>query len=223
MGSHITLSAGDGYSLGAYRAEPIEAPRGAIVVVQEIFGVNGHIRSVTDGFAELGYLAIAPALFDRVERGVELGYDQEGMTRGRALRGELSMDAVKQDIRTSIVAAADGGKVGVAGYCFGGTVAWIAACRLSGVAASVGYYGGGIYELRDEQPQCPTMLHFGAADRGIPLDQVEAVREAHPDVPLFIYEGAGHGFNCDARGSFHAQAAAQARERTLAFLNKHVG
>jgi carboxymethylenebutenolidase len=223
MGTSITLTAGDGHGLGAYRAEPASSPRGGVVIVQEIFGVNAHIRSVADAFAKAGYLTVAPALFDRAEAGVELAYDGDGMTRGRALREEISMDAVEADMRAAIEVAAEGGGVGVVGYCWGGTIAWVAACRLAGVKAAVGYYGGGIYGLRDEQPRCPIMLHFGETDASIPLDQVEAVRAAHPDVPLFVYADAGHGFSCDVRASYNAEAATEARARTMAFLAKHMG
>ncbi len=223
MGTSITLTAGDGHGLGAYRAEPAATPRGGVVIVQEIFGVNAHIRSVADAYATAGYLTVAPALFDRADAGVELAYDGDGMTRGRALREQISMDAVEADMRAAIEVAAEGGDVGVVGYCWGGTIAWVAACRLAGVKAAVGYYGGGIHGLRDEQPRCPIMLHFGETDASIPLDQVEAVRAAHPDVPLFIYPDAGHGFNCDVRTSYNAEAAAEARARTMAFLAKHLG
>ena len=194
-----------------------------MVVIQEIFGVNEHIRAVADDYARAGYLSVTPALFDRVERGVKLGYDADGVSRGRSLRGEIAMAAVEADMAAAIAAVADGGKVGVVGYCWGGTLAWVAVCRLAGVAASIGYYGAGIYELREERPQCPVMLHFGETDAGIPLDEVEAVRQAHPEVPNFVYEGAGHGFNCDLRSAYCEEAASLARQRSLAFLAEHVG
>ncbi len=219
MGTAIELRAADGHSFNAYRAAPDDAPKAGVVIVQEIFGVNKHIRSVADDYANAGYLAIAPALFDRAERGVELGYDADSVTRGRALRGEIGLDVVEADVAAAIGAAAEAGKVGVVGYCWGGTIAWVAACRLAGVAAAVGYYGAGVYELRGERPRCPTMLHFGADDASIPLDEVEAVRRAHSGVPVFVYEGAGHGFNCDLRSSYNADAASLARQRTLALLS----
>ena len=222
MGTSITLTAGDGHGLGAYRAEPAATPRGGVVIVQEIFGVNAHIRSVADAFAEADYLTVAPALFDRAEAGVELAYDGDGMSRGRALSSEIALDDVLKDVAAAAEVAAEGGKVGVVGYCWGGAIAWAAACRLE-VAAAVGYYGRLIYDLREERPGCPVMLHYGETDASIPLDQVEAVRAAHPDVPLFIYPDAGHGFNCDVRASYNVEAAAEARARTMAFLAQHLG
>ena len=223
MGTSITLTAGDGHGLGAYRAEPAATPRGGVVIVQEIFGVNAHIRSVADAFAEADYLTVAPALFDRAAAGVELAYDGDGMSRGRALSSEIALDDVLKDVAAAAEVAAEGGKVGVVGYCWGGAIAWAAACRLDEVAAAVGYYGRLIYDLREERPGCPVMLHYGETDASIPLDQVEAVRAAHPDVPLFIYPDAGHGFNCDVRASYNAEAAAEARARTMAFLAQHLG
>jgi len=222
MGQNITLTASDGHELAAYRADPAGTPRGALVIVQEIFGVNSHIRGVADGYAADGYVAVAPALFDRIERGLEFGYDPDSIARGRELKGRTSWDDAVNDIAAAI-AALSGMKIGVIGYCWGGSLAWLAATRLAGIAASVGYYGGQINDFRNETPNCPVMLHFGTEDASIPMDAVEAVRAAQPDIPIHIYEGAGHGFNCDQRGSYHAEAAATARERTLAFLREHVG
>ncbi len=222
MGGTLTLKASDGHEFSAWRAEPAAAARGGLVVIQEIFGVNSHIRSVVDGFAADGYTAVAPALFDRVERGVELGYDTDGIAAGRGIRGQIAWDDALADI-TAAVAALPGMKVGVVGYCWGGSLAWLAATRIAGVAAAVGYYGGQINDFRDEAPRCPVMLHFGTEDASIPMEAVEAVKAAQPDVPVHIYAGAGHGFNCDQRGSYHAEAAATARERTLAFLSENVG
>ena len=222
MGETLTLTASDGHEFSAYRADPAAAPRGGLVVIQEIFGVNSHIRSVADGFAADGYAAVAPALFDRVERDIELAYDPDGIAAGRGIRGQIAWDDALADI-TAAVAALPGMKVGVVGYCWGGSLAWLAATRVAGVAASVGYYGGQINDFRDETPRCPVMLHFGTEDASIPMNAVEAVTAAQPDVPVHIYEGAGHGFNCDQRGSYHAEAAATARERTLAFLRENVG
>lgn len=216
MGSGITLTAADGHRLGAYRADPA-ATNGGIVIVQEIFGVNSHIRSVADAYAAAGYRAVAPALFDRVEPGVELGYDEAGMARGRALSSEIPLDDVLKDVAAAAEVAAQGGKAGVVGYCWGGAIAWAAACRLE-IAAAVGYYGRLIYDLREERPACPVMLHYGEKDLSIPLDQVEAVRQAHPEVQVFVYPGAEHGFNCDARVSYQAEAAELARARSLDFL-----
>jgi len=222
MGETVTLQAADGHELSAYRADPPGEARGGLVIVQEIFGVNSHIRSVADGFAADGYVAVAPALFDRIERGVEFGYDPDSVARGRELKGHMSWDDAVKDIAAA-VAALSGLKVGVVGYCMGGTVAFLAATRIAGLSAAVGYYGGQINDFKDETPQCPVMLHFGTEDASIPMDNVAAVRAAQPDIPVHIYEGAGHGFNCDQRGSHHPQASATARERTLAFLRENLG
>ena len=221
MGERIDLTAGDGHSLGAYLARPEGAPKAGLVVVQEIFGVNAHIQAVTEGFAEDGYLAIAPALFDRRERDLELAYDEAGVARGRALRAEIPWDQVELDVAAAVAAAAEAGPASVIGYCWGGSVAWLAACRLP-VAAAVGYYGGQIHELREETPRCPVQLHFGEQDAAIPLDEVSEVRRLHPEVEVHLYP-AGHGFNCDLRGSYHAESAAGARVRSLAFLGDHLG
>ena len=191
------------------------------MVVQEIFGVNRHIRAVTEGFARDGYLAVAPALFDRRERGLALGYEAEDVARGRELKGAISWEAAAQDTAAAIAAVEQAGKVGVVGYCWGGSIAWLAACRLP-VAAAVGYYGGQVRELSGETPRCPVMLHFGEQDTAIPLEDVEAVRSRHPEVPIHLYP-AGHGFNCDLRGSYHAESAALARARSLTFLAEHLG
>jgi carboxymethylenebutenolidase len=213
------LSARDGHELDAYEVHP-DGATASIVVVQEIFGVNAHIRSVVDRFASFGYRAIAPALFDRGERGVELGYDDAGRTRGIELVMPIAFDAAMLDVAAAVDHVADTGPVAVIGYCFGGSVAWIAACDLP-IAAAVGYYGGQVYGMRDRTPKVPTMLHFGELDHGIPLDQVEAIREAHPDVPVLVYDGADHGFNCDARPQYDARSAAIALGRTLEFLAAH--
>jgi len=222
MGKTIRLTASDGHEFGAYRAEPSGAPRGGIVVIQEIFGVNAHIRSVADGFAADGYAAVAPALFDRAERDVELAYDPDGIAAGRALRGKLDWDGPLRDIGAA-VDSLSGSKVAVVGYCWGGSLAWLSATRIDGLAAAVCYYGGQIKDFKDETPRSPVLMHFGSADQGIPLDDVEAIRAAHPDLPIHVYEGAGHGFNCDMRASYDPDAAATARQRTMAFLAEAIG
>jgi carboxymethylenebutenolidase len=224
MGETLTLTAEDGHKFAAYRAQPSGAPRGGLVVVQEIFGVNQHIRKVADGFAADGYVAIAPALFDRVERGYETGYAAQDIERGRATRGKLSTDQAMMDVKATVKELQKAGlKVGVVGYCFGGTIAWLAATRIDGVAAAVGYYGGGVADAADEKPKAPVMLHFGETDASIPKEAYEKVMKAHPNVPTFIYPGAGHGFVCDERGSYQAEAAKLARERTIEFFRKHIG
>ena len=190
--------------------------------MQEIFGVNRHIRAVTEGFAGDGYLAIAPALFDRRERDLELGYEAEDVARGRELKAATSWEEAAQDVAAAITAVAEAGQVGVVGYCWGGSLAWAAATRIDGVACSVSYYGGNVPDMADEQPNCPVLLHFGETDHSIPMDRVEAFRAAQPNLPVHIYP-AGHGFNCEQRGSYHAESAATARERSLAFLRENLG
>ncbi len=221
MGETISLTADDGHKLGAYRSRPTGARRGGLVVIQEIFGVNGHIRSVCDGFAADGYDAVAPALFDRAERDVELGYDEAGRTRGRAIRSDLAWDGAVSDIGAALTALSGEGKVGVVGYCWGGSLAWLAATRL-GPACAVSYYGGQIVQFKDETARCPMLMHFGDIDKSIPLDDVATIRAAHPDIPIHVYPG-GHGFNCDQRADYQPESAALARERTLAFLAEHLG
>jgi carboxymethylenebutenolidase len=213
------LTASDGHELDAYEVHP-DGAAASIVIVQEIFGVNAHIRSVVDRYASFGYRAIAPALFDRGERGVELGYDDAGRTRGIELVMPIAFDAAMLDVAAAVDHVAETGPVAVIGYCFGGSVAWIAACDLP-IAAAVGYYGGQIHGMIDRRPTAPTMLHFGELDHGIPLDQVEAIAAAHPDVPVHVYPGADHGFNCDARATHDARSAAIALGRTLEFLAAH--
>ncbi|MEM0989616.1 MAG: dienelactone hydrolase family protein [Pseudomonadota bacterium] len=216
MGETISLTATDGHRASAYMAGN---GRPALVVVQEIFGVNSHIRSVVDRFAAEGFTAIAPALFDRVEPGLELGYEADDVTEGRRLRALVPTEAALSDIAAAVdELAAKGHPVAVIGYCWGGSLAWASATRLNGVAAAVGYYGGEIAKMAHETPRCPVMLHFGETDHAIPMSYVDAVRAAQPDVPVHVYP-AGHGFSCDARGSYHAESHALALERTLDFLD----
>ena len=220
MGKTIDIKTTDGHELTGYLAEPDGEPVGGLVVIQEIFGVNGHIRSVADGFAGEGYIVLAPALFDRVGPGIELSYTPENVEKGREIRSQIDHDDAVRDMQAA-VNALQGRPVGVVGYCWGGSLAWNAATRLDGVSAAVGYYGGMIPDMADEQPRCPVMLHFGDQDQSIPLAGVEKVIAAHPDVPVYIYP-AGHGFNCDQRDSYHAESAKLARERTMAFFTEHV-
>jgi carboxymethylenebutenolidase len=223
MGEQIQIRSLDGFALGAYRADPPGQPQGAVVVIQEIFGVNGHIREVADSYARDGYLAVAPQIFDRVARDVELGYQEADLGRGIEIAfQQLDHKLVLQDVQAAVEAAATAGKVGVVGYCFGGLVAWRAACELSGVSAAVAYYGGGIAREADRQAQCPVMMHFGEQDAHIPLTDVEAIKAAQRDARIFVYP-ADHGFNCDHRASFHAESAGLARQRTLEFLAEHLG
>jgi carboxymethylenebutenolidase len=197
-------------------------PRGGIVIAQEIFGVNGHIRAVCDGFATEGYVVIAPALFDRSERDVDMGYTEPDIARGRELKGRSSLEPALLDLAAARDVAKAAGKVAVMGYCWGGYLAWMASARLDGLACAVAYYGGGMTDAIDVKPRCPVMAHFGERDAGIPVAGVRKLEAAHPDVQVFLY-AAGHGFNCSERASYDAAAAAQARERTLGFLRRHVG
>lgn len=223
MGTNTTLTAEDGHRLAAYRAAPTGAPRGGLVIIQEIFGVNSHIKKVCDGYAADGYVALAPALFDRVERDVAMGYGPTDIEYGRTLRGKVGWDQMVADLRAAALAlATEKLKVGAVGYCMGGSLAWLAAARIDGLAAAVGYYGGAIADFADEQPRCPVLLHFGETDASIPKEHWDRIAAAHPKVPMHIYP-AGHGFNCDARASYHEPSARLARQRTLEFLRKHVG
>jgi len=211
-----TLTASDGHQLDSYEVHP-DSATASVVVIQEIFGVNHHIQSAVDRYAELGYRTIAPAIFDRVQRDVELEYNADGVAVGRELRAQLEWDSSMLDVAAAIEHVAPTGPVAVIGYCYGGSIAWLAAHDQL-IAAAVGYYGGQVHEFRDKAPQVPVMLHFGADDAAIPLDGVDEVAAMYPDVPVHVYEGAGHGFNCDARGSYAPDAAALALERTLAFI-----
>ena len=222
MGAMLQLTAADGHRLAAYRAEPAGAPRGGLVVIQEIFGVNDHIRAVVDGFAADGYLAVAPALFDRVERSIDLGYTAETVARGRELKAKVATDDAMADVAAALAEGGRAGKVGIVGYCWGGFVVWMAAARVPGLAAAISYYGGGVLESAGERPRCPVMLHFGERDSISPPERIREFAAAHPDQTVHVYP-ADHGFNCDPRGSYDPPSAALARERTIDFLRRHVG
>jgi len=223
MGETVTIQAVDGHDLSAYVAKPIGEPIAGLVVIQEIFGVNRHIRSVADGYAKDGFFAVAPALFDRVERGVELSYEGEDAKKGMALLQKTDITKALADVDAALAFARKETekRVGVIGYCFGGLLAWLSAARLHPDAA-VGYYAGRIGNFAAETPRVPVQLHFGKLDTHIPAEQVEIVHAAHPEVEIHWYEGAGHGFNCDMRASYNPQAATFARGRALAFLKKHL-
>jgi carboxymethylenebutenolidase len=226
MGKEITLTAGDGHAFSAYRKTPSSGEvRGGLVVVQEIFGVNAHIRRVADGFADDGYEVIAPAIFDRAERGVDLGYEGADRDKGIALRKAIPTEHMLADIAACVVALKPAGRVGIVGYCLGGTLAWLAAARVSGLAAAVGYYGGAIAAELGAKPRCPVMLHFGEEDQGIPMSDVAKIRAAADPslVQIFTYKDAGHAFNREGNAAFRGEAARVARERTIAFLREHVG
>jgi carboxymethylenebutenolidase len=221
MGSMITLKASDGFSFQGYLAEPSGAPVGGLVVIQEIFGVNQHIRSLVDRFAGDGFCALAPAIFDRVEKNVDLGFDQSSMQKGIGLAGKLSMDDAVRDVDAAIqyLQKATGKPPVVVGYCYGGTLAWLSATRLH-PAAAVGYYGGYIANFVGETPTVPVMLHFGLNDDHIPQADVDKVQAAHPEVEIYRYP-TGHAFNNDMRSSYDPASANEALARTLPFLRKY--
>ncbi len=220
MGEMIELTASCGHQFQAYLTGDAKAARG-LVVVQEIFGVNPHMRRVCDELAGHGYRVISPALFDRVERGVELGYTEADIQRGLKLRAPIEEAAVLRDIEAAAGKLAPR-PTGIIGYCWGGTIAWLGATRSKAFKAAIGWYGGGIAAARDETPNCPVQLHFGAEDKGIPLADVEAIRKRHPEIPVHVYDGAGHGFGCEERASFNPRANEIALHRSLAFFAEHL-
>jgi carboxymethylenebutenolidase len=221
MAETIKLKASDGHEFDAYLAQPSGKPKAGLVVIQEIFGVNSHMRKVADAYAADGYLAICPALYDRYKPGIELGYVEDDVTEGREIRAKVGNDDPLKDIAAAADAVRSAGKVGVVGYCWGGTMTWLSATRLEGFAVASSYYGGGIGGLAAEQPKCPVIFHFGEQDHAIPMEEVDKVRQNHPSLPVHVYP-AGHGFNCDERGSYEAKSAEIARERTLEFFKQHL-
>jgi carboxymethylenebutenolidase len=220
MGDFTTLMARDGHEFRAWLSAPKGAPKGAVVVLQEIFGVNSHIRAVTDSFAAEGYVAVAPSLFDRIRMGIETGYGEKEMQEGRGYVMQLKQEQTLKDISAAIAIVKHSGRVGVVGYCWGGRLAYLAACELP-IACSVAYYGGGITQLLDKKPKVPVMYHFGERDKHITLDDVAKIKASHPEGMYYIYP-ADHGFNCDQRGSYDADSAALARKRTLAFFSRYL-
>ncbi len=228
MGKFIDLKAADGFTFPAYVAEPQGQAKGAMVVVQEIFGVNSHIQDVVNRFAAQGYFAIAPALFERIEKGVDIGYNEATIKAGIALKAAvmaLPGAGIMQDIQASIdhAASSGAGKVGIVGFCFGGFLTWRSACMLTGLSAALPYYGGGMVATEEiaRTPKCPVLAHFSDHDHSVPMEGVNAFIKAHPEVQAHIYN-ADHGFNCDQRGAYNAEAAKSAMERTLAFLAIHL-
>jgi len=221
MGTTIQLTAADGHEFDAYTAGPANATKG-VVVIQEIFGANHHIRDMADRFAAAGYAVVAPALFDRVERGVELGYTQADIDKGREYRMKLSDAQVMADVEAAANHLA-GKKLGIVGYCFGGTVAWWGATRTNKFAAASCWYGGGIAGTKDERPNCPVQMHFGEKDASIPMSDVEAIRASQPKADSYVYNGAGHGFGCDERGSYSKPDYDLAQKRTLDFFAANLG
>jgi carboxymethylenebutenolidase len=225
MGQTIELEASDGQSFSAYEAAPSSGKhRGGLVVIQEIFGVNEHIRKVTDGWAADGYYCIAPAIFDRAKKDVDLDYSPESIAAGRSMFEQIGLDTMLLDVEAARAAAASAGRVGVVGYCLGGSLAWLAATRLHGVAAASCYYGGRIPAFAGEKPRCPVQMHFGDKDQSIPMADVEKIRANVPKrlVEIFVYP-AGHAFNRDAGSNYEPQSAKLARERTLELFRQHIG
>ncbi|MFM9880804.1 MAG: dienelactone hydrolase family protein [Burkholderiaceae bacterium] len=224
MALMIEIESMDGSSLPLYVAKPQGSPKGAVVVIQEIFGLNAHIRAVADGYAQEGYLAVAPAIFERAKPGVELGYTPEDIQAGFALKNQMEAmsETVLDDIQAAIDYAAEAGRVGIVGFCWGGLLSWRAACELGGLDAAVTYYGGGMTDESTREIGCPVLCHFAEEDSYIPLEAVEHFRQAQPEVEIHLYPTAHHGFNCDQRGSWNPAAAMLARERSLAFFAEHL-
>ncbi|MED5395405.1 MAG: dienelactone hydrolase family protein [Pseudomonadota bacterium] len=222
MGEAIKLSVSDGFEIGGYRADPEKELRGGVVVIQEIFGVNVHIRDVCERYAALGYRAVAPALYDRYEPGFEIGYSAGDISIGREFKAKANenFDDVLKDVNAAHALAAEAGRVGIIGFCWGGVVTWAAACRLDFQAAS-SFYGAGIIPMLDGKPNCPTILHFGSKDASIPMDEVEQIAATHPDCPIHIYD-AGHGFNCDRRGDYSPHSAAISAMRTIRLFDEQL-
>jgi carboxymethylenebutenolidase len=222
VGQDITLTASDGFKLGAYRADSASTAKAAIVVIQEIFGVNHHIRSVCDRLASGGYVAIAPAIFDRSQPNFQCGYSPDEVANARKFIANPDWAAMLRDTQAAIDAAKSVGPVGIIGFCLGGSVAYAAATKLSGLSAAVGYYGGAIVRFADDKPKVPTQLHFGEKDAGIPLTDVEIIKSKRPELEVFIYPGAQHGFHCDERASYDKTSAVAAWPRSLDFFAKHL-
>ncbi|WP_347827335.1 dienelactone hydrolase family protein [uncultured Planktomarina sp.] len=219
----LTLSALDGFQLGAYLAEPAGEPLGGIVVVQEIFGVNAHIRSICDRLAEAGYIAIAPAIFDRMTPGFEVGYAPKEIEHAKGLMQEFDIKSSLLDIEAARTRVCAAGNVGVVGFCLGGSLAWLAATRLDGFSAASSFYGGMVNQFSSETPRCPVQLHYGADDASIPAENYLSVRNQCPEAAFYLYENVGHGFNCDQRGSYAPEAAALAWDRTLQLFESALG
>ncbi|MBR0794047.1 dienelactone hydrolase family protein [Bradyrhizobium jicamae] len=222
MGHDIRLKASDGFELGAYRADPAGAPKGAVVVIQEIFGVNHHIRSVCDRLASERYVAVAPSIFDRITPNFQSGYSPDEIANARKFVANPDWAAMLRDTQAAIDPVTSAGPVGIIGFCLGGSVAYAAATKLDGLTAAVGYYGGAIARFADDKPRVATQLHFGEKDAGIPLSDVEIIKTKRPEVEVFVYPGAQHGFHCDERASYDKASADIAWPRSLAFFAKHL-
>jgi carboxymethylenebutenolidase len=222
VGQDIQLTASDGFKLGGYRADPAGTPKAAIVVIQEIFGVNHHIRSVCDRLVQEGYVAVAPALFDRTQKGFECGYTPDEIANARKFIANPDWDAMLRDTKAAIDELKKEGPVAIMGFCMGGSIAFLAAARLDGLAAAICYYGGAIAKFADEKPKCPTQMHFGEKDQSIPMTDVETIKKKRPDCEIYVYPDAAHGFHCDERGSYSDASAKIAWPRSMEFLSKHV-
>jgi len=222
MGQDIKLKASDGFELGAYRADPAGAPKGAIMVIQEIFGVNHHIRSVCDRLAKEGYVAVAPSIFDRITPNFQSGYSPDEVAEARKFVANPDFAAMLRDSQAAIDAVKSVGPVGIIGFCLGGSIAYAAATKLTGLSAAIGYYGGAIIRFADDKPAVPTQLHFGEKDAGIPLSDVETIKSKRPEVEVFIYPGAQHGFHCDERASYDKASADIAWPRSMEFFAKYL-
>jgi carboxymethylenebutenolidase len=220
MGNTITLTAADGHTLGAYRADPVGTPKGGVVVIQEIFGVNHHIRALCDRLADAGYAAVAPALFDRIEPGFEAGYSPEEIASCMRFIQNPDFAAFLRDSAAAIQELQPAGPVSIMGFCLGGAVAFGAACNLDGLTSAVCYYGGFIARMADQKPKVPTQMHFGTLDSHIPMTDVESIRARRPDCEIHVYEGADHGFSCDERASYNKQAAELSWQRSLEFISR---
>ena len=221
MGEIINATASDGHEFDIYLAQAKGSPRGGIVLIQEIFGVNNHIKNVAEKFSSNGYLVGAPSLFDRVQPDIQLGYSTEDIRRGRELKDNLGNESPLMDITATLNIVRSAGHVAVVGYCWGGTLAWLSACQVDGFNAAISYYGGGIGKLLSIQPKCPSIFHFGEQDHAIPAEEINSLRQAHPECPIYLYP-AGHGFNCEQRDSFNSTSSAIAFERTIQHLDKYI-
>ena len=223
MGQHFTLVASDSFKLGAYRADPSGTAKGGVVVIQEIFGVNHHIRAVCDRLAAEGYAAVAPAIFDRQQPNFETGYSPDEIANARKFVANPDWAAMMKDVQAAIDDAKKSGPAAIIGFCLGGSIAFLAAARLNGLSAAIGYYGGQIVKNADEKPKLPTQLHFGEKDASIPMSDVETIKQKRGgDCEIYVYPGAQHGFYCDERGSYDAASAKLAWQRSLAFLDKNL-
>ncbi|MBV1698330.1 MAG: dienelactone hydrolase family protein [Hyphomicrobiales bacterium] len=223
MGKHFSLVASDNFKLGAYQAEPSGTAKGGIVVIQEIFGVNHHIRAVCDRFAAQGYAAIAPALFDRQQPNFESGYSPDEIANARKFVANPDWGAMMRDTQAAVDAARKFGPAAIAGFCMGGSIAFLAAAKLNGLSAAIGFYGGQIAKNADEKPKIPVQLHFGEKDASIPMSDVDLIKQKRGgDCEIYVYPDAQHGFNCEERGSYNEAAAKLARERAREFLQKHM-